>query len=199
MPDVIRLLIAASAVLAAVPATHSIAAEVGFGPSNPFYAASTLPFLAPPFDRIRDEHYQPAIEAGMMQQQAEIRTIAENPAKPTFENTLVPFEKSGLLLERARAAFNAVSQANTNPTLQAVKAALAPKLAAHYDAIYFNPKLFARVASVYKQRESHHFHPELRRRIGATPALRALRSRGLPSCAPKEPPCLDFRTTPHGS
>src|SRR5260370_984797 len=59
MSNVIRVLIAASAVIAAVPATHSIAAEVGFGPSNPFYAASTLPFQAPPFDRIRDEHYQP--------------------------------------------------------------------------------------------------------------------------------------------
>ena len=168
MSNVIRVLIAAWAVITAVPATHSIAAEVGFGPSNPFYAASTLPFQAPPFDRIRDEHYQPAIEAGMVQQQAEIRTIAESPAMPTFENTLVPFEKSGLLLERARAAFNAVSQANTNPTLQAVKAALAPKLAAHHDAIYLNPKLFARVASVYKQRDSRHFDPESRRLIEFT-------------------------------
>jgi peptidyl-dipeptidase Dcp len=168
MSNVIRVLIAAWAVSAAVPATHSIAAEVGFGPSNPFYAASTLPFQAPPFDRIRDEHYQPAIEAGMVQQQAEIRTIAESPAKPTFENTLVPFEKSGRLLERARAAFNAVSQANTNPQLQAVKAALAPKLAAHHDAIYLNPKLFARVASVYKQRDSRHLDPESRRLIEVT-------------------------------
>ena len=104
----------------------------------------------------------------MVQQQAEIRTIAESPAKPTFENTLVPFEKSGLLLERARAAFNAVSQANTNPTLQAVKAALAPKLAAHHDAIYLDPKLFARVASVYKQRDSRHLDPESRRLIEFT-------------------------------
>ena len=143
--------------------------EVGFGPSNPFYAASTLPFQAPPFDRIRDEHYQPAIEAGMVQQQAEIRTIAESPAKPTFENTLA-LERSGRLsLERARAAFNAVSQANTNPQLQAVKAALAPKLAAHWhDAIYLNPKLFVRVASVYKQRDSRRTDPESRRLIEFT-------------------------------
>jgi peptidyl-dipeptidase Dcp len=158
---------AAWMVVAIVPA-HSTAAEVEFGASNPFYAASTLPFQAPPFDRIRDEHYQPAIEAGMARQQAEIRAIAESPAKPTFENTLVPFEKSGLLLERARAAFNAVSEANTNPKLQAVKAALAPKLAAHHDAIYLNPKLFARVASVYKQRESRRFDAESRRLIEFT-------------------------------
>jgi peptidyl-dipeptidase Dcp len=168
MSKLIRLLIAAWVMSAATPATHSTAAEVGFGPSNPFYAASTLPFQAPPFDRITDEHYQPAIEAGMVQQQAEIRTIAENPAKPTFENTLVPFERSGLLLERARAAFNAVSQANTNPKLQAVKAALAPKLAAHHDAIYLNPKLFARVASIYKRRDSRGIDAESRRLIEFT-------------------------------
>ena len=87
MSNAIRGLMASLAVIAAAAATHSAAAEAGFGPSNPFYAASTLPFQAPPFDRIRDEHYQPAIEAGMVQQQAEIRTIAESPAKPTFENT----------------------------------------------------------------------------------------------------------------
>jgi peptidyl-dipeptidase Dcp len=168
MSKLIRLLIAAWVMSAATPATHSTAAEVGFGPSNPFYAASTLPFQAPPFDRITDEHYQPAIEAGMVQQQAEIRTIAENPAKPTFENTLVPFERSGLLLERARAAFSAVSQANTNPKLQAVKAALAPKLAAHHDAIYLNPKLFARVASIYKRRDSGGIDAESRRLIEFT-------------------------------
>jgi peptidyl-dipeptidase Dcp len=168
MSKLIRLLIAAWVMSAATPSTHSTAAEVGFGPSNPFYAASTLPFQAPPFDRITDEHYQPAIEAGMVQQQAEIRTIAENPAKPTFENTLVPFERSGLLLERARAAFSAVSQANTNPKLQAVKAALAPKLAAHHDAIYLNPKLFARVASIYKRRDSRGIDAESRRLIEFT-------------------------------
>ncbi|HEY3657004.1 MAG TPA: peptidyl-dipeptidase Dcp [Steroidobacteraceae bacterium] len=167
MSNVIRVLMAAWMVVAIVPA-HATAAEAEFGASNPFYAASTLPFQAPPFDRIRDEHYEPAIEAGMAQQQAEVRAIAESPAKPTFENTLVPFEKSGLLLERARAAFNAVSEANTNPKLQAVKAALAPKLAAHHDAIYLNPKLFARVASVYKQRESRRFDPESRRLIEFT-------------------------------
>jgi peptidyl-dipeptidase Dcp len=168
MSKLIRVLIAAWVMSAATPATHSTAAEVGFGPSNPFYAASTLPFQAPPFDRITDEHYQPAIEAGMVQQQAEIRTIAENPAKPTFENTLVPFERSGLLLERARAAFSAVSQANTNPKLQAVKAALAPKLAEHHDAIYLNPKLFARVASIYKRRDSRGIDAESRRLIEFT-------------------------------
>src|SRR5579863_488314 len=105
------------------------AADAKFGPSNPFYAASSLPFHAPPFDKIKDEDYQPAIEAGMARQLAEVRAIAANSAAPTVENTLVPLEKSGALLDRAMQAFNGVTGANTDPTLQAAKSALAPKLA----------------------------------------------------------------------
>jgi peptidyl-dipeptidase Dcp len=167
MRQVIRAGVAALTLFAAAP-SYSNAAAVGFGPSNPFYAASKLPFQAPPFDRIKDEDYQPAIEAGMAQQRAEVRAIADASTKPTFDNTLVPFEKSGLLLQRAHAAFNAVSEADTNSVLQAAKAALAPKLAAHHDAIYLNPKLFARVASVYERRESRRFDSESRRLIKFT-------------------------------
>jgi peptidyl-dipeptidase Dcp len=125
-----------------------------FGPSNPFYAASTLPFGAPPFDKIKDGDYQPAIEAGMAEQLAEINKIATNPAAPTFENTLVAMERSGRLLARASAAFNGVSQANTNPVLQKVKTALAPQIAAHTDAIRLNKMLFARIAAIYAKRAS---------------------------------------------
>src|ERR1700733_9719382 len=128
------------------------AAAAEFGPSNPFYAPSALPFSAPPFDRIKDEDYQPAIEAGMAQELAEIARIAENPAAPTFENTLTAMERTGRLLARASAAFNGVSQANTNPVLQNAKTALAPQIAAHQDAIRLNHKLFERVAALYKKR-----------------------------------------------
>ena len=123
-----------------------------FGPSNPFYAPSTLPFQAPPFDKIKDDDYQPAIEAGMAQQQAEIRTIADNPAAPTFDNTIVALEKSGRLLDRATAVFFGVTGANINPTLQNVKTIEAPKLAAHQDFLFLNTKLFARIAALYKER-----------------------------------------------
>jgi peptidyl-dipeptidase Dcp len=125
-----------------------------FGPSNPFYAASALPFGAPPFDKIKDDDYQPAIEAGMAQQLAEINEIATNPAAPTFENTLVAMERSGRLLARASAAFNGVSQANTNPVLQRAKTALAPQIAAHLDAIRLNKMLFERIAAIYAKRAS---------------------------------------------
>src|ERR1700719_225448 len=136
------------------------AAAAEFRPSDPFYAPSPLPFGAPPFDRIKDEDYQPAIEAGMAQQFAEIDAIANNPAPPTFENTFVAMERSGRLLARASAAFNGVSQANTNPVLQQAKTALAPQLAAHQDAIRLHGKLFARVAAVYAQRASLKLDPE---------------------------------------
>ena len=134
-----------------------------FGPSNPFYAPSALPFEAPPFDKIKDTDYQPAIEAGMAQQLEEIRAIADNPAPPTFDNTLVAMEKTGALFQRATAAFDTVTGANTNPTLQKAEEALAPQLAAHHDAIYLNPRLFARVQAVYNQRESLHLDPEAQR------------------------------------
>jgi peptidyl-dipeptidase Dcp len=135
-------------------AGYASADAAAFGPSNPFYAPSALPFSAPPFDRIKDEDYQPAMEAGMAQELAEIARIAENPAAPTFENTLTAMERTGRLLARASAAFNGVSQANTNPVLQSAKTALAPQIAAHQDAIRLNQKLFERVAALYKKRAS---------------------------------------------
>ena len=152
----------------ALGASTLSAQTANFGPSNPFFAPSTLPFQAPPFDKIKDEDYQPAIEAGMAQQLAEMQAIADNPAAPTFENTLIPMEKSGLLLDRAMAAFSAVTGANTNPVLQKTRATLAPKLAAHSDAIHLNEKLFARVAAVYKQRASLKLDPESLRLVEVT-------------------------------
>ena len=152
------------------PATHSVitatagaislsssaapAASVGFGPGNPFYAPSTLPFQAPPFDKIQDSDYQPAIEAGMAQQLQEVRAIADSPDTPAFENTLVELEKSGRLLDRVSSVFDAVTGANTNPVLQKVQETEAPKLAAHHDAIYLDSKLYHRVEAIYKQRDA---------------------------------------------
>jgi len=140
----------------------------GLAPSNPFYAPSSLPFQAPPFDKIKDGDYQPAIEAGMADQLTEIRRIADNPSPPTFANTFIAMEKSGRLLERALAAFRGVSQADTNPELQKTKAALAPKLAAHQDAIHLNKKLFARIAAIHARRESLTLDPESLRLVEVT-------------------------------
>jgi peptidyl-dipeptidase Dcp len=146
----------------------ALAADAKFGPSNPFYAPSTLPYHAPPFDKIKDEDYQPAIEAGMAEELSEIQAISDNPAKATFENTLVAMEKAGQLLRRAMAAFGGVAGANTNPVLQKVRSEEAPKLAAHQDAIYLNTKLFARVATIYQQRATLHLDPESMRLLEVT-------------------------------
>jgi len=136
-----------------VAAAASAATPTGIA-ANPFYNASTLPFQAPPFDKITDADYQPAIEEGMRQQMEEIRAIADNPEAPTFENTFVAMEKSGTMLRRVMAAFDDVTSANTNETLQKVQEDEAPKLAAHSDAIHLDSKLFARVEAVYNQRDA---------------------------------------------
>ena len=121
---------------------------------NPFAQPSPLPFEAPPFDKISDADYQSAIEEGIAASLAEIRGIADNPAPPTFDNTIVALERQGQALARAQLAFGQVTQANTNPTLQKAQAALAPKLAAYNDAVYLDPKLFARVKALHERRAS---------------------------------------------
>jgi len=144
-----------------IPGAPLAAAQTStFGPQNPFYAASTLPFHAPPFDKIKDSDYQPAIDAGMAEQLKEVEAIANNPAPPTFENTLVALEKSGRLLDRVTNVFNGVTAANTDEALQKVQEYEAPRQAALQDAIYLNSKLFARVKAIYDRRESLHLDPE---------------------------------------
>jgi len=121
--------------------------------ANPFFAESALPFHAPPFDKIKDTDYQPAIEKGMKDELAEIDKIANNPAPPTFANTLEAYERSGALLTRVTKVFFNLTTANTSDALQRIKAEEAPKLAAHSDAIFLNPKMFARVKALYEQRD----------------------------------------------
>ena len=154
-----HLLLAAGAIMMSSSVVAQTA-DAAFGPTNPFYAPSTLPFQAPPFDKIKDSDYQPALEAGMAEQLKEVRVIAENPAAPTFENTVVAMEKTGDLLNRVSLAFSGVTGANTNPVLEKLQEIEAPKLAAHQDAIFLNAKLFQRFATIYKERDSLGLDPE---------------------------------------
>jgi peptidyl-dipeptidase Dcp len=156
----ISTLITAGAIALTPGAATAQAVPPPFGPANPFYAPSTLPFHAPDFNKIKDDDYQPAIEAGIAQNLEEIRAIADNPEAPTFENTFVAMEKSGRLIDRVMEVFNGVTQANTNPALQKVQETEAPKLAALQDAVFLNPKLFQRVSKVYEQRHSLHLDAE---------------------------------------
>jgi len=139
---------------AAICGAQSKSAAANFGPGNPFYAPSTLPFHTAPFNKIKDSDYQPAIDAGMAEQLKEVEAIANNPAPPTFENTFVPLEKSGQLYDRVWLAFNLVSQANTDPELEKVQDYEAPRTAALADAINLNLKLFARIKAIYDRRAS---------------------------------------------
>ncbi|MEO8810151.1 MAG: peptidyl-dipeptidase Dcp [Rhodanobacter sp.] len=155
----------APSVMPASSGTASIAARDTAMSSNPFLHASTLPFHAPPFNKITDADYQPAIEEGMSRQLAEIDKIADNPEPPTFENTYVAMEKSGVMLSRVMMVFNGVTAANNNDALQKVQKIEAPKLAAHHDAIYLNDKLFKRVQAVYQQRDTLKLDPESARLV----------------------------------
>jgi peptidyl-dipeptidase Dcp len=117
-----------------------------------FAHESTLPFHAPDFSKITEADFKPGLEQGMAIQTAEVAAIANNKARPTFANTVVALEKSGRMLKRVQAVFDALTSADTNKTLDAIQAEMAPKLSAHYDAINLDPKLFARVKAVYDAR-----------------------------------------------
>lgn len=129
---------------------------------HPFLAPSDLPYQLPPFARITDEHFLPAYEQGMAEQRAEIETIATDPAPPTVDNTLVALERSGRPLARVRAVFDNLAAADTNPTIQQIEQELAPKLAAHRDAIMLDRRLYERVRALYEARDSLDLDPESR-------------------------------------
>jgi peptidyl-dipeptidase Dcp len=128
-------------------------AQAALPAANPFAAPSTLPLQYPPFDRIADTDYAPAFDEGMKEQAAEIERIAGSKAAPTFENTIVAMERSGRLLNRVSTVFFSLNGANTNDTLQALDRTLAPKLAAHSDAMLLNPKMYARIKALYDKRD----------------------------------------------
>src|SRR5204863_5152641 len=127
---------------------------------NPLLTESALPYQLPPFDKIKDEHFVPAMEAGMREQLKEVDAVANLSDKATFENTVVALERTGRLLDRAERTFDNLNACNTNPTLQKIETEMAPKLAAHRDAIHLNSKLFARVQELYDNRDKLGLDPE---------------------------------------
>ena len=144
------LLIAAGVALATLAFSKS--ASAALPASNPFAKPSTLQYGYPAFDKIKNEHFAPAFDEGMREQAAEIAKIANNKAAPTFDNTIVAMERSGQLLGRVRAVFYTLTGSYTNDTLQALDKDLAPKFAAHSDAIRLNPALFARIKTLHDKR-----------------------------------------------
>ena len=139
------------AALAALLLSCSTAPALAAAPAagGPFARPSTLPFHAPDFRAIKDGDFLPAIEAGIAANRAEIRAIANNKAAPTFANTILAMERSGLLLTRVQMVFSALTSANTNDTLDAADAKTSPELASFADEVAMNPKLFRRISYLH--------------------------------------------------
>lgn len=121
---------------------------------NPFFASSTLPYQAPQFDAINDSHYRPAFDEALKRKRQEIADIANNPAAATFDNTFVALEKSGEMLSRVNAVFFAMAASHSNDEIQRLDEAFSAELAGLANDIYLNDALFARIESVWQQRDS---------------------------------------------
>lgn len=130
------------------------------GPENPFLGEYKTPFGVPPFDKIKVEHYEPAIAEGIKQQLSEIEAITANAEAPTFENTIIPLDYSGELLERVVLTMENINSANTSDELQEVLKKVSPMLSKHRDDISMNPKLFERVKAVYENMTQNNYTPE---------------------------------------
>jgi len=128
--------------------------------ANPFASESPLPLHYPQFDKIKDSDFAPAFDAGMAQQLKEVQAIADNPAKPTFDNTIIAMEKSGQELDRATTVFFNLVGADTNPAREKLRSEYSGKFAAHRDAITLNGKLFARIQALYDSRDTLGLDPQ---------------------------------------
>lgn len=127
---------------------------------NPFFQPYSTPYEVPPFDKIKNEHFKPAILEGIKRHEAEINAIANNTAAPTFENTILAMENAGELLANVNIVFSNLNGANTNEEMQKIAKEVSPNLAAHSDNIYLNEKLFARVKAIWDKKESLALNPE---------------------------------------
>ncbi len=145
------------ALVATLAAAPVVAAE-----QNPFlnYKHWTTPHGTYPFNDIRPEHYRPAIEQGMKEGLAEIDAIVNNPAAPTFENTVVAYANSGRLLDVTLSCLFNLTNADTNDELDAIETEITPKLSEYRSAIRLNEGLFNRIKTVYEQRSKLRLTPE---------------------------------------
>src|SRR5919206_2353726 len=130
---------------------------------NPFFESWNTPFELPPFDRIRSEHFPPAFDRGMQEHIGEIERISESSEAPDFANTIEALERSGRLLRRVSRVFNNLTSSATNPELDSIDRDYAPKLAAHRSRIMLDAGLFARIDTLWHQRDRLDLMPDQRR------------------------------------
>ena len=141
-------------ILLAIGNMLTIEAQENKQTMNPFFQAYSTPFEVPPFDKIKNEHFKPAILEGIKKKEAEVEAIVNNKEAPTFDNTILAMENAGELLSNVNIVFSNLNGANTNDELQKIAKEISPNLAAHNDNIYLNEKLFARIKAVWDKRES---------------------------------------------
>ena len=127
--------------------------------SNPFFSTYNTPFDVPPFEKIMAKHYKPAFEKGISDGRKEIENLAKSKVKPTFENTIEAFDKSGELLQKVSSVFFSQTSANTNDSLQKIEIDISPVLAGYRDEILLNPELFKKVKSVYDNQAEFRLNP----------------------------------------
>ncbi|MDE6038272.1 MAG: peptidase M3, partial [Duncaniella sp.] len=132
---------------------------------NPFMAPYGTKYDIPPFEQIQYADYLPAVEKGIAERRAEIKAIADNPATPTFDNTILAMEKAGSLLTRVTRVFNSLLETDNTPEMQALSETILPMVASSSDEISMDPKLFARVKSLYDRRNSLGLEPYQKRAI----------------------------------
>ena len=144
-----KIALASSVIFVASMSTTCIYAQTqSVKMTNPLLQRSTLQYQAPPFNLIKDEHFKPAFEYALKEHDQEVKKIATNKAKPTFMNTVVALETSGVDLNRATSDFYNLTGSNTNPTLQLIEAEYAPIFSAHNDQIYLNSQLYNRFKAI---------------------------------------------------
>ncbi|MDR0977024.1 MAG: M3 family metallopeptidase [Prevotellaceae bacterium] len=146
-----KTIVAAGVAALLLSACNSNKQEVS---DNPLLNAYETPFGVPPFDKIKVEHYLPAMLKGMEEGRKDYAAIVDNTEAPTFENTIVAMDQAGQLLSRVQIVFSGQNSVNSNDEMEAVSRELSPLTSAYRDEIRLNPKLFARVKAVYDQRES---------------------------------------------
>jgi peptidyl-dipeptidase Dcp len=132
---------------------------------NPFFESWATPFGAPPFDRIRAEHFGPAYDRAFAEHQREIDAIASDKAPPTFDNTIAALERTGSGLRKVAAVFSNIAASNADDAIQAIERDVTPKEARHRSAIYLNEGLYRRIAAVYEARERANLTAEQKRLV----------------------------------
>jgi len=150
---------------------------------NPLLEPWTGPFEAPPFHRVKPDHFRPAFEAALAEQRAEIAAIAADPAPPTFENTIAALERSGQSLDKVSSVFFNLAGADTSDELQAIEREIAPILSRHRSEIYLNDALFARVAALHAERDALGLDPEQARVLERYHIAFTRSGAGLPAAA----------------